>query len=944
MGIFLFPSILGPKHAWAAPSCNINNCGGCNNSPACLNVGCSWDGDICTEPINFTPSVSPTPPSFPTCASARLDQDGEGKFIYTTDCYDVWDGGGASSHTQETFTPNPEYMCTTTNKPTFNQADCSVPLVQNNNANFFVGVFEKITRGLFNFAKANVSTGTCYVPDYPTCTSTYPWHIYHAEAYTVATSDSNDTSRCKLTIVPWNKNNAAVLYSGSARGVVCGSSGSVASGITIADDQPSAKIRLDTEVSGGWFNTASWKGYVKYWAQRVLFKDFSADKTIVASGGSVTLHWDIVNAAKGDAGQPRIYLMVGHTLMCAASFGSCPPGNGYELALPTESGSITFEPAETTTFTLYAEGPSGDGTLWFIQAIKITVANLTSDIKARKSAQQSWSDGPIVVKSGDSIDLQWTSTDADSCTASAIPSNGQWTGTIATSGSKTVSNLTENTAFTISCSGAGTTTEDHVTVNVTSDGASHLACQSQSCVMVVGGGSNECASDADCSPNNPTHLACQNNSCVSVSGSGNNECASDADCQQVSQGTIIVKATLDGQEVSAPALSYQLTGPSSFAGASVPQTFNNAGVGTYTLIYISGGPNGGLPPPTVRVPALPVASGQTTTFYLDFGSPKTCNIDVKAACEGNNSTGSVAYRLMGPNSFDGTYTPYSFTSVPVGLYYLGYVAGGPGTIQNISPSNPQNCFADQTMTFTMNFKDCGTSHAECNNNQCVSVSGPGSNQCSTDDDCAGTCDVSTPVKADILCWANKNSDQCIGQIDNNPATPSVILYNKSTGQKCIESCSWQVVNQSNGQQVQSQASCAPLQWGDQLGIYKATLKVTDKQGKSDSIDKIFRVVDVNALTAGFSWDPTSPKATSPVNFFDGSLTPQSTTITKWEWTFEGGTPETSNIQNPANVIFAAAGDKTVTLKVTNSVGATDTLSQTVQVRSISPKWKEIIPE
>jgi PKD repeat protein len=56
-------------------------------------------------------------------------------------------------------------------------------------------------------------------------------------------------------------------------------------------------------------------------------------------------------------------------------------------------------------------------------------------------------------------------------------------------------------------------------------------------------------------------------------------------------------------------------------------------------------------------------------------------------------------------------------------------------------------------------------------------------------------------------------------------------------------------------------------------------------------------------------------------------------ITNWQWTFEGGTPATSTLQNPT-VSFTTLGSHTVTLTVTNVYGS-NTNTQTVMVGSAS---------
>ncbi len=51
------------------------------------------------------------------------------------------------------------------------------------------------------------------------------------------------------------------------------------------------------------------------------------------------------------------------------------------------------------------------------------------------------------------------------------------------------------------------------------------------------------------------------------------------------------------------------------------------------------------------------------------------------------------------------------------------------------------------------------------------------------------------------------------------------------------------------------------------------------------------------------------------------------TPTSWSWTFTGGTPSTSTVQNPSSICYATAGTYPVTLTSTNASGA-DTLTQT----------------
>ena len=85
------------------------------------------------------------------------------------------------------------------------------------------------------------------------------------------------------------------------------------------------------------------------------------------------------------------------------------------------------------------------------------------------------------------------------------------------------------------------------TVNqVNQTAATHFTCENSYCVETPGAGSDECASNYDCTaaapqnqsppPSQPppaplvTHTACVNQACVDVQGPGTDSCSSDTDC------------------------------------------------------------------------------------------------------------------------------------------------------------------------------------------------------------------------------------------------------------------------------------------------------------------------------------------------------------------------------------------------------------------------------
>ena len=73
-------------------------------------------------------------------------------------------------------------------------------------------------------------------------------------------------------------------------------------------------------------------------------------------------------------------------------------------------------------------------------------------------------------------------------------------------------------------------------------------------------------------------------------------------------------------------------------------------------------------------------------------------------------------------------------------------------------------------------------------------------------------------------------------------------------------------------------------------------------------------------TADFTSDVTTITEGGTVNFTDTStVDPLGPAITNWGWTFAGGTPNTSTLQNPP-IVFNTAGSYEVSLTVTNADG------------------------
>ncbi len=73
----------------------------------------------------------------------------------------------------------------------------------------------------------------------------------------------------------------------------------------------------------------------------------------------------------------------------------------------------------------------------------------------------------------------------------------------------------------------------------------------------------------------------------------------------------------------------------------------------------------------------------------------------------------------------------------------------------------------------------------------------------------------------------------------------------------------------------------------------------------------------SAPVADFTANQTNITVGESVNFTDNSTN----TPSVWSWTFNGGTPSTSNTQNPIGIVYNTAGSYDVTLTVTNTYGS-----------------------
>ncbi|MFA5318509.1 MAG: PKD domain-containing protein [Patescibacteria group bacterium] len=102
----------------------------------------------------------------------------------------------------------------------------------------------------------------------------------------------------------------------------------------------------------------------------------------------------------------------------------------------------------------------------------------------------------------------------------------------------------------------------------------------------------------------------------------------------------------------------------------------------------------------------------------------------------------------------------------------------------------------------------------------------------------------------------------------------------------------------------------------------------------------------------FTWGPSSgvqgtsfsPSALEDVFFAGSATTYGGATIAEWDWVFADALPNASTTPNPGPIQFQSAGDKEVTLTVTDSDGLNCDITQNITSQMSLPIWEEVKPE
>ena len=171
----------------------------------------------------------------------------------------------------------------------------------------------------------------------------------------------------------------------------------------------------------------------------------TASSTTIDAGDSAVLTWTSTNAT------------------------SCSASGGWTGALSVSGTQSTGALSDDTTYSLTCVGPGGTS----------PPATVAITVNALPTVQLAAN--PTVLAAGGTSTLTWSSAHATSCAAS-----GDWSGTLASSGSKKTDAFTANAIFSLTCTGPGGTSPP-ATVAITVNALPTVQLAANPTVLAAGG-------------------------------------------------------------------------------------------------------------------------------------------------------------------------------------------------------------------------------------------------------------------------------------------------------------------------------------------------------------------------------------------------------------------------------------------------------------------------
>src|SRR3989344_3955487 len=337
-----------------------------------------------------------------------------------------------------------------------------------------------------------------------------------------------------------------------------------------------------------------------------------------------------LTATPGACGSPTTAIGLSWGAAGANSYTVKRGGVTIYIGVATSLNDTGRTPGTTYDYSVTASFPSGSPST--------TTSNVSATAPSTCAGPTvTLSASPTSVASGGASTLSWSSTNATSCSASASPANGNWTGSKSpvSGGSQSTGALTSSTTFTLTCTGPGGSANASATVTVTSNPPPTVTLSASPTSVASGGASTLSWSSTNatsCSASggwtgSKTTSGSQSTGALSVTTSYTLTCTGPGGSANAS-ATVTVSATNSSTTIT--------TTPGACGTASITVSWSAvSGATSYEVLRstTSGG--------TYTV----IANGITTTSYTDASSLTsgvTYYYKVRAVNSGGSSANSTS--------------------------------------------------------------------------------------------------------------------------------------------------------------------------------------------------------------------------------------------------------------------------------------------------------------
>jgi PKD repeat protein len=339
-------------------------------------------------------------------------------------------------------------------------------------------------------------------------------------------------------------------------------------------------------------------------------------------------------------------------------------------------------------------------------------------------------------------------------------------------------------------------------------------------------------------------------------------------------------------------------------------------------------------------------NGRDTTWWVEYGTStaygnQTPGTDIGSGTAPEAVTGYLSrlapgttynYRLVAQNSLGTTYGyDYTLTTAaasptdPIASFTAPSPIAAPGSWTSFDASASTNAgdtitdyswdFGDGTTADTQTTPTVGHSYTtRASYNVTLTVT----NSLGQTDTSTETVRIDDPPTAAFNPSATVTGPGSTVSFDGTPSAPGPA--------GTITDYSW---NFGDGTTLDSGTTPTVSHTYASPGVYTVRLTTTDDLGVAG---KVSEVITVDQPTAAFTANPTDPAPGSPTSFdATGSSDPEGT-ITDYSWDFGDGSPvEDDGSTATTSHTFAARGHYNVTVTITNSLGQTDSSTETVTV-------------